>query len=184
MSGLSGLWDQLVDAVCRPPRDSDYTDRDLVGGRKAAFRIGRERYYRQDLEVWPAFAWEALGAWGPGIRAQCSCSRVQLKSTPLDEHVACPVKPYLSALLICSWRMTAARSWRAATTGRASCPPPTAACRPWSTATATLEADGTRRRLSTTFCPVTSRSLRSTARYEDGDDEGEGWGSVVRRRAR
>lgn len=62
MSGLSGLWDQLVDAVCRPPRDSDYTDRDLVGGRKAAFRIGRERYYRQDLEVWPAFAWEALGA--------------------------------------------------------------------------------------------------------------------------
>lgn len=38
---LAGLWDQLVDAVCRPPRDDAYTDADLVGGRRAAFRCGR-----------------------------------------------------------------------------------------------------------------------------------------------
>ncbi len=31
--------DQLVDAVCRPPRDDAYTDADLVGGRRAAFRL-------------------------------------------------------------------------------------------------------------------------------------------------
>ena len=31
--------DQLVDAVCRPPRDDAYTDADLVGGRRASFRL-------------------------------------------------------------------------------------------------------------------------------------------------
>jgi hypothetical protein len=35
---VTGLWDQLVDAVCRPPRDDAYSDVDLVGGRRAAFR--------------------------------------------------------------------------------------------------------------------------------------------------
>lgn len=51
MSGLTGVWDQLVDAVCRPPRDDSYTDEDLVGGQRASFRLGKARYYRQDLEV-------------------------------------------------------------------------------------------------------------------------------------
>lgn len=35
---IAGLWDQLVDAVCRPPRDNAYTEADLVGGRRASFR--------------------------------------------------------------------------------------------------------------------------------------------------
>ncbi|KAL6778743.1 hypothetical protein ACKKBF_B04825 [Auxenochlorella protothecoides x Auxenochlorella symbiontica] len=51
MSGLTGVWDQLVDAVCRPPRDDSYTDEDLVGGQRASFRLGKARYYRQDLEL-------------------------------------------------------------------------------------------------------------------------------------
>ncbi len=51
MSGLTGVWDQLVDAVCRPPRDDSYTDEDLLGGQRASFRLGKARYYRQDLEV-------------------------------------------------------------------------------------------------------------------------------------
>lgn len=36
--GLGALWDQLVYAVCRPPRDDAYTDNELVGGRRASFR--------------------------------------------------------------------------------------------------------------------------------------------------
>lgn len=55
MSGLGGLWESLVDAVCRPPRDSDYTDEELVGGKKAVFTWQGGRYYRQDLQVWPRF---------------------------------------------------------------------------------------------------------------------------------
>lgn len=47
---MSGLWEQLVDAVIRPPRDV-YTEADLVGGRKATFRLYGARYYRQDLTV-------------------------------------------------------------------------------------------------------------------------------------
>lgn len=35
---VAALWDQLVDAVCRPPRDDAYTEADLVGGRRASFR--------------------------------------------------------------------------------------------------------------------------------------------------
>ncbi|PRW33772.1 alpha beta-hydrolase [Chlorella sorokiniana] len=46
---ITGLWDQLVDAVCRPPRDDAYTDADLVGGRRAAFRLYNHKYYRQDV---------------------------------------------------------------------------------------------------------------------------------------
>lgn len=46
---------QLVDAVCRPPRDV-YDEDDLVGGRRAAFAYGESRdrikkYYRQDVEL-------------------------------------------------------------------------------------------------------------------------------------
>lgn len=36
---IGGLWDQLVDAVCRPPRDDGYAEADLVGGRRASFRF-------------------------------------------------------------------------------------------------------------------------------------------------
>ena len=56
MAGLGGLWDQLVDAVCRPPRD-EYSEEDLVGGRRAAFRLAAapgaapRRYYREDVEL-------------------------------------------------------------------------------------------------------------------------------------
>lgn len=44
---------QLVDAVCRPPRD-EYSDSDLLGGRAATFRFGESRssirkYYREDV---------------------------------------------------------------------------------------------------------------------------------------
>jgi len=46
---------QLVDAVCRPPRDT-YDEQDLVGGTRATFSFGESRsrikkYYRQDVEL-------------------------------------------------------------------------------------------------------------------------------------
>lgn len=47
---MAGYWDQLVDAVIRPPRDS-YHESDLVGGSRANFSIGATRYYRQDMTV-------------------------------------------------------------------------------------------------------------------------------------
>ena len=45
-------WSQLVDAVCRPPRDTY----ELVGGGRATFSFGESRsrikkYYRQDIEL-------------------------------------------------------------------------------------------------------------------------------------
>lgn len=47
---------QLVDAVCRPPRDV-YEESDLVGGRQASFAFGEShnrirKYYRQDIELY------------------------------------------------------------------------------------------------------------------------------------
>lgn len=47
---MSGYWDQLVEAVIRPPRDV-YREADLVGGTRANFSIGGTRYYREDLTV-------------------------------------------------------------------------------------------------------------------------------------
>ncbi|KAL4418794.1 hypothetical protein ABPG77_010203 [Micractinium sp. CCAP 211/92] len=48
---VAALWDQLVDAVCRPPRDDAYTEADLVGGRRASFRLYDRKYYRQDVTL-------------------------------------------------------------------------------------------------------------------------------------
>jgi pimeloyl-ACP methyl ester carboxylesterase len=47
---------QLVDAVCRPPRDV-YEESDLVGGRQASFAFGEShnrirKYYRLDIELY------------------------------------------------------------------------------------------------------------------------------------
>lgn len=52
---IGAIWDQLVGAVCRPPRDI-YEESDLVGGNRAAFSFGETRarikkYYRQDVEL-------------------------------------------------------------------------------------------------------------------------------------
>eukprot|EP00890_Picochlorum_soloecismus_P001336 jgi/Picsp_1/2202/NSC_05666-R1_esterase lipase domain-containing protein len=49
------LWDQLVDAVCRPPRDV-YMEADLVGGTRATFAFAAQsskirKYYREDVEL-------------------------------------------------------------------------------------------------------------------------------------
>lgn len=46
---MAGLWDQLVGAVVRPPRDLYAGEDDLVGARRAAFRLGNKKYYRQDV---------------------------------------------------------------------------------------------------------------------------------------
>ncbi|CAG9465878.1 unnamed protein product [Pedinophyceae sp. YPF-701] len=48
--GLFSLWDQLVDCICRPPRDV-YEETDLVGGTRKAFIIGRRRFVRNDVEI-------------------------------------------------------------------------------------------------------------------------------------
>lgn len=47
---------QLVDAICRPPRDV-YTENQLVGGMRATFafaphrRVKVKKYYREDVEL-------------------------------------------------------------------------------------------------------------------------------------
>lgn len=46
---------QLVDAVCRPPRDV-YMEADLVGGTRATFAFAAQssiirKYYREDVEL-------------------------------------------------------------------------------------------------------------------------------------
>ena len=33
------LWCQLCDAICRPPRDNDYSTADLIGGESGNFNI-------------------------------------------------------------------------------------------------------------------------------------------------
>lgn len=49
---LLGIWDQLVDCVCRPPRDV-YRHKDLIGGEEGVFVIGKppkvRKFYREDL---------------------------------------------------------------------------------------------------------------------------------------
>ena len=46
---VSGLWDELCLAVCRPPRDDAYRDVALVGGRRATFKLPQGKFYRQDV---------------------------------------------------------------------------------------------------------------------------------------
>lgn len=51
---MSGIWDQLMDAITRPPRDDEYTERDLVGGSQATFALShqgmpKQKYYREDM---------------------------------------------------------------------------------------------------------------------------------------
>eukprot|EP00873_Tetraselmis_striata_P045654 jgi/Tetstr1/465918/TSEL_010532.t1 len=50
MAGLSQLWDQLVDCICRPPRD-EYVVRDLPGGASGSFAIGRYAAQRKDFQL-------------------------------------------------------------------------------------------------------------------------------------
>ncbi|GMH35675.1 hypothetical protein BSKO_03543 [Bryopsis sp. KO-2023] len=55
------LWDQLVDCICRPPRDR-YTEDDLIGGEGKRFAIGTFEGIREDLEL----------VNGKGQKLQCS----------------------------------------------------------------------------------------------------------------
>ncbi|GAB4812973.1 hypothetical protein N2152v2_000019 [Parachlorella kessleri] len=48
---MLAVWDQLVLAVCRPPRDVYSGEEDLVGGKRASFRLGKKKYYRQDVQL-------------------------------------------------------------------------------------------------------------------------------------
>lgn len=43
-----GLWDQLVDCICRPPRD-EYSLDELIGGARGKFTIDQRRFRREDL---------------------------------------------------------------------------------------------------------------------------------------
>lgn len=45
-----GLWDQLVDCICRPPRDK-YVVEDLLGGHRGAFRVSRFEGTRKDITL-------------------------------------------------------------------------------------------------------------------------------------
>eukprot|EP00210_Caulerpa_lentillifera_P002484 g2381.t1 len=47
---IAQLWDQLVDCVCRPPRDF-YGVEDLIGGYSGLYSIGSHRGFREDLEL-------------------------------------------------------------------------------------------------------------------------------------
>jgi len=40
---LLRYWDQLVDCICRPPRD-EYQEQDLLGGKRGVFKIGNRRF--------------------------------------------------------------------------------------------------------------------------------------------
>ena len=46
------LWGQLVDAICRPPRDENYSSSDLIGGDNGKFRIASSfNGRREDLTL-------------------------------------------------------------------------------------------------------------------------------------
>lgn len=47
---LAQVWDNLVDCICRPPRDS-YKTSDLIGGESGHFVIGNTRGVREDSEI-------------------------------------------------------------------------------------------------------------------------------------
>ncbi|WIA34398.1 hypothetical protein OEZ86_012734 [Tetradesmus obliquus] len=47
---MAGIWDQLVDAICRPPRDV-YSPEELLGGRTHAFMVGNMEASRIDYEL-------------------------------------------------------------------------------------------------------------------------------------
>ncbi|KAG1670695.1 hypothetical protein FOA52_010971 [Chlamydomonas sp. UWO 241] len=48
--GITDLWGQLIDCICRPPRDH-YTVEQLIGGTSGKFRIGRFKGRRDDLTL-------------------------------------------------------------------------------------------------------------------------------------
>lgn len=48
MTSLFKIWDQLVDCICRPPRD-EYEEEELKGGRRGIFAIGHRRFKRVDF---------------------------------------------------------------------------------------------------------------------------------------
>ncbi|DBA78302.1 TPA: hypothetical protein ACH3X2_008248 [Trebouxia sp. C0005] len=47
---ITGLWDQLVDCICRPPRDR-YTTADLPGGVAGTFKLKGKEYLRKDVRL-------------------------------------------------------------------------------------------------------------------------------------
>ncbi|KAF6254056.1 Alpha/Beta hydrolase protein [Scenedesmus sp. NREL 46B-D3] len=47
---MAGIWDQLVDAICRPPRDV-YNPGELLGGSSHAFAVGNMEASRIDYEL-------------------------------------------------------------------------------------------------------------------------------------
>eukprot|EP00882_Tetradesmus_deserticola_P032939 GHRQ01037587.1.p1 GENE.GHRQ01037587.1~~GHRQ01037587.1.p1 ORF type:complete len:253 (+),score=123.41 GHRQ01037587.1:359-1117(+) len=47
---MAGIWDQLVDAICRPPRDV-YNPAELLGGNSHAFMVGNMEASRIDYEL-------------------------------------------------------------------------------------------------------------------------------------
>ena len=54
------LWGQLVDAICRPPRDDAYTTADLIGGENGKFRIAPSfNGCREDITL-VSLAWHTM----------------------------------------------------------------------------------------------------------------------------
>lgn len=47
---MAGVWDQLVDCICRPPRDI-YRTYDLIGGEPGLFMLKGMEAYRKDFEL-------------------------------------------------------------------------------------------------------------------------------------
>ncbi|KAK9805218.1 hypothetical protein WJX72_006872 [[Myrmecia] bisecta] len=47
---IAGMWDQLIDCICRPPRD-EYSLDELVGGTKGTFTLSGRPYVRQDSSL-------------------------------------------------------------------------------------------------------------------------------------
>ncbi|KAL3153328.1 hypothetical protein ABBQ38_011671 [Trebouxia sp. C0009 RCD-2024] len=47
---ITGLWDQLVDCICRPPRD-EYAAADLPGGLSGSFKLKGKEYLRRDIQL-------------------------------------------------------------------------------------------------------------------------------------
>eukprot|EP00201_Polytomella_parva_P000505 CAMPEP_0175073080 /NCGR_PEP_ID=MMETSP0052_2-20121109/20324_1 /TAXON_ID=51329 ORGANISM="Polytomella parva, Strain SAG 63-3" /NCGR_SAMPLE_ID=MMETSP0052_2 /ASSEMBLY_ACC=CAM_ASM_000194 /LENGTH=870 /DNA_ID=CAMNT_0016340771 /DNA_START=18 /DNA_END=2627 /DNA_ORIENTATION=- len=78
MIPIGALWDQLVDCICRPPRDSYDIDA-LLGGTNGVFRIINTIGYREDFEIYNK----------KGLKLVCSLFRPGTRS--FDEPVPCVI---------------------------------------------------------------------------------------------
>ena len=88
---LFRVWEQLVDCICRPPRD-DYSEEDLKGGRRGVFAIGARKFkvssrVKRDLRRTVLRAWAA---------PPCPRGRGKVRSTRERGH-----QPSLSPVTLC-----------------------------------------------------------------------------------